>query len=82
MRLNMKSAKRTKLWTTLVVLGLIFFVVGMAGVVIDACTVQNVTLAWVLFGVIIVGSTTLMCGLVLFLVYNKELINEYIKKFK
>ena len=72
---------KTKLWSTLVVIGLILFIIGMVGFIIDALTLMNVTLAWVMFGVIMTGCTTFMCGLVLFLVYNKEMVNEYFRKF-
>lgn len=76
----MKS-KKTKLWGSLVIVGLILFTIGMAGFVIDAMTIMNVTLAWVMVGVIVTGCTTFMCGLVLFLVYNKEMLKNYLKKF-
>ena len=72
---------KTKLWSTLVVVGLVIFAIGMIGFIVDAVTVMNVTLAWVMFALIMTGCTTFMCGLVLFLVYNKTMINEYFKKF-
>ena len=58
-------------------LGLIIFFISMLLFVINACMNKNITFAWILFALIIVGILLLIFGIVLYLIHNKEKIKKY-----
>ena len=80
MRLNMSLKKKIRLEMLLIVLGLITFFISMIGFVIDAVTIQNVTLAWILTAFIILGSGMTLLGMILFIKKNKDKIKKYIEE--
>ena len=77
-RRNIQLKKKIKFELVLTIVGLAIFFLSMLGFVIDALTIKNVTLAWILFAFIIVGSVIIMWGLILFLYKNKEKIKKYL----
>ena len=70
--------KKIKIELVLTIVGLLVFFLSMLGFVIDALTIRNVTLAWLLFAFIIIGSGLTMWGLILFLYKNKDKIKNYL----
>jgi hypothetical protein len=52
----------------------------MLAFVINACTIQNITFAWIMLGLIFLGSGMLLIGLILMLFKNKDKIKEYLDK--
>ena len=50
----------------------------MLGFVINACTIQKIPLAWILFSFIILGSGLVLVGLIMYLIKNKEKIQNYL----
>ena len=78
MRRNIQLKKKIKIELVLTIVGLLVFFLSMLGFVIDALTIRNVTLAWLLFAFIIIGSGLTMWGLILFLYKNKDKIKNYL----
>ena len=70
--------KKIKLEYILLVCGMLLFFLSMLSFVINACTIQNVSLAWFLFALIILGSALVLWGMILFIVHNKEKIRKYL----
>ena len=70
--------KKIKLEYILIIIGLILFFLAMLSFVINACTSQNVTLAWILFVFIMLGSAIFIWGIILFLIHNKDKIKKYL----
>jgi hypothetical protein len=52
----------------------------MLGFVVNACTAQNITLAWILLIMILISCVLFVVGVVLFLINNKEKIKKYLKE--
>jgi uncharacterized membrane protein len=52
----------------------------MFSFIINACTAQNITLAWILLIMILISCVLLVVGVVLFLINNKEKIKKYLKE--
>ena len=78
MRRNIRLKKKIKFELILIVVGLIIFFISMLSFIINACTIQNVVLAWVLFGVIMLACILFIWGIILFLLHNKEKIKNYL----
>ena len=78
----MSLKKKSKPEILFIIIGLILFIIGMFGFVIDAVTVQNVIIAWIMFAVIMFGSTMMLCGLIYFIIRNKEKIKKYLNEIK
>ena len=76
----MSSKKKIRLEMLLIVLGLVTFFLSMVGFVIDAVTIKNVTLAWILTAFIILGSGMTLLGMILFIIKNKDKIKKYIEE--
>jgi len=74
----MKSAKKFNLYIFLAVIGISLFIVSMTSFIVNACTIQNIVLAWVLFAFIILGSGISVIGMILYIFQNKDKIKEYI----
>ena len=72
--------KKFKLEIILILVGLILFFVSMLGFVINACLNQNITLAWILFAIIMIGTLLFISGIILFLIRNKDKIKKYINE--
>lgn len=64
----------------LIIGGIILFTLSMLTFIINACTISNVPLAWVMLGLIFIGSGMLLVGLILMLFKNKDKIKDYIEK--
>ena len=78
MRRRFKLKKKIKLEFILLISGMILFFISMLSFVINACTIQNVSLAWFLFALIILGSALVIWGMILFILHNKEKIRKYL----
>ena len=78
MRRKLTLKKKINLHLLLVVIGLVLFFLAMLGFVVNACTIQNIALAWVLFSFIILGSGLVLVGLIMYLIKNKEKIQKYL----
>lgn len=74
----MKSAKKFSLYIILTIVGISIFIISMISFIVNACTIQNIPLAWVLFAFIILGSGTSIIGMILYIFQNKDKIKEYI----
>ena len=80
MRRNIKLKKKTKKEIVLIIIGLILFFISMLSFIVNACTIQNIPLAWVLLTVIFISCILFIVGIVLFLINNKEKIINYLKE--
>ena len=80
MRRNIKLKKKTKKEIVLIIIGLILFFISMLSFIVNACTIQNIPLAWVLLTVIFISCILFIVGIVLFLINNKEKIKNYLKE--
>ena len=78
MRRRLKLKKKINLNLLFIIIGLVVFFIAMLGFVINACTIQNIALAWVIFAFIILGSGLVLLGLILYLIQNKEKITKYL----
>lgn len=76
----MSSKKKIRLEMLLIVLGLVTFFISIVGFVIDAVTIKNVALAWILTSFIILGSGMTLLGMILFIIKNKDKIKKYIEE--
>ena len=70
--------KKIKLEFILLIIGMMLFFLSMLSFVINACTIQNITLAWILFALIMIACVLVVWGLVLFVANNKEKIRKYL----
>ena len=70
--------KKINLYTLFIIIGLVVFFIAMLGFVINACTIQNIPLAWILFSFIILGSGFVLIGLIMYLIKNKDKITKYL----
>ena len=70
--------KKINIELILTIVGLVVFFIAMLGFIINACTIQNVSLAWLLFAFIILGSGLLLVGLILYIYKNKDKIKKYL----
>ena len=70
--------KKIKLEFILLIIGMMLFFLSMLSFVINACTIQNITLAWILFALIMIACVLVVWGLVLFVTNNKEKIRKYL----
>jgi hypothetical protein len=52
----------------------------MFSFIINACTAQNITLAWILLIIILLSCILFVVGVILFLIKNKEKIRKYLKE--
>ena len=64
--------KKINLHLIFVIVGIIIFSLSMLAFIINACTAQNIILAWLLFAFIILGSGLLLVGLILYVYKNKD----------
>lgn len=78
MKRRSKLKKKINLHLLFLIIGLIVFFLSMLGFVINACTIQNIPLAWILFSFIILGSGLVLVGLIMYLIKNKEKIQNYL----
>ena len=78
MRRRFKLKKKIKLELTFIIIGMILFFVSMLAFIINACTSQNLSLAWFLLAFIILGSGLVLYGLILFIIRNKDKIKNYL----
>lgn len=78
MRRRLQLKKKINIQLLLIIIGLILFSGSMIGFIINACTIQNIPLAWVLFAFIILGSGLLLFGLILYIYQNKDKIKKYL----
>ena len=78
MRRRFKLKKKIKLELILIIVGIIIFFLSMLSFVINACTLQNISLAWFLFAFIILGSGLVLGGMILFIMHNKDKIKNYL----
>ena len=72
--------KKIKIDFILIVISLILFFISIFGFIINACTIQNITLAWVLLIIILTSCVLFVVGVILFLIKNKEKIKKYLKE--
>ena len=70
--------KKIKIELLFIIIGIILFFLSMLSFVINACTTQNVSLAWFLLAFIILGSGLVLYGLILFLLHNKDKVKKYL----
>ena len=80
LRRNIVLKKKIKIDIILIVISLILFFISMLGFVVNACTAQNITLAWILLIMILISCVLFVVGVVLFLINNKEKIKKYLKE--
>ena len=78
MRRRLTLKKKINLYTLFIIIGLVVFFIAMLGFVINACTIQNIPLAWILFSFIILGSGFVLIGLIMYLIKNKDKITKYL----
>ena len=78
MRRRLTLKKKINLYTLFIIIGLVVFFIAMLGFVINACTIQNIPLAWILFSFIILGSGFVLVGLIMYLIKNKDKITKYL----
>ena len=78
MRRNITLKKKINYITILIVSGIILFGLSMLAFVVNACTIQNIAFAWVMLGLIFLGSGLLLIGLILLLFKNKDRIKKYL----
>ena len=76
----MSLKKKINYIIALIAGGIILFTLSMLTFIINACTISNVPLAWVMLGLIFIGSGMLLVGLILMLFKNKDKIKDYIDK--
>ena len=74
--------KKINLFYLLLIIGLIVFFLSMLFFVVNAITVQDITIAWLLFAFIILGSGLILVSLIVYLMKNKERIKQYLEQFK
>ena len=70
--------KKIKKELILLIIGMMLFFLSMLSFVINACTIQNITLAWILFVLIMVACILVVWGFILFFINNKEKIRKYL----
>ena len=78
MRRRFKLKKKIKKELILLIIGMMLFFLSMLSFVINACTIQNITLAWILFILIMVACILVVWGFILFFINNKEKIRKYL----
>ena len=78
MRRRLTLKRKINLHVLFIIIGLVVFFLAMLGFVINACTIQNVPLAWVLFSFIILASGFVLVGLIMYLMKNKDKIQKYL----
>ena len=76
----MSLKKKIKPEILLIVLGLVFFFIGIFGFVVDAVTTKNIVVAWIMFAIIMLGSATALTGMIYFIIKNKEKIKKYLNE--
>lgn len=76
----MKSKWKSRLTNALFFGGVIVLFLATAGFILDAMTIQNVLIAWILFGIILFGIIALVAGMVLYILFNKNKIAAFFKK--
>ena len=74
--------KKINLFYLLLIIGLIVFFLSMLFFVVNAITAQDITIAWLLFAFIILGSGLILVSLIVYLMKNKERIKQYLEQFK
>ncbi len=79
MRKNTKSMKVTSC-KIIALLGIGVFSLAMMAFIINACTAMNITLAWILFGVMIFGFGLFLFGSICYIKLDYERIKEYFRK--
>ena len=72
--------KKIKIDIILIIISLILFFISMVSFIINACTIQNITLAWILLIIILSSCILFVVGVILFLIKNKEKIKKYLKE--
>lgn len=70
--------KKINIAYLLIIGGIVLFALSMLAFIINACTISNVPLAWVLLGLIFLGSGMLLVGLILIIFKNKDRIKKYL----
>lgn len=80
MRRNIKLKKKIKVEIIFIICGLILFFISMLSFIINACTIQNIILAWILFAIILVGCILFIAGIILFIIGNKDKIKKYLEE--
>ena len=72
--------KNCKSYYIILLISVFIFFGSMFGFIVNACTSQDVTLAWVLFALIMIGSTLMIVGFIVLIVSNKERIKKYLNE--
>lgn len=78
----MSLKKKSKPEIIFIVIGLVLFFIGMFGIIIDAVTLKNTVIAWIMVAIIMFGCTMTMVGLIYFVIKNKEKIKKYLNEIK
>ena len=70
---------------TLIFGGILFFILSVIGIIIDAINMDNnialaVMLGWIFFGTLLISMIAIIIGIVLFFIFNKERIKNYLSK--
>ena len=82
----MSSTKKRRLYLSLTFIGIIIFFVSMISFMVLAystngnVTSKHVSIAWVLFAFIALGTLMSFIGAILYILINKEKIKDYLKK--
>lgn len=82
----MSSAKKRKIYIALVITGIILFFISMISFMVLAYNTKgevsstDVTIAWILFAFIVLGTLMSFIGAILYIILNKEKIKDYLKK--
>lgn len=82
----MSSAKKRKIYLIMVFAGIALFFVSMISFIILAVSTEgnvtssDVSLAWFLFALIILGTLLSFIGVILYILLNKEKIKDYLNK--
>lgn len=76
----MKFMKKNKIVKLITIISILLFIIGIISFIVDACTIQNVALAWVLFSLILFSIISFTASIVLFAVFNRERIRNYLNR--
>ena len=80
MKKGMKFMKKNKIVKLITIISILLFIIGIISFIVDACTIQNVALAWVLFSLILFSIISFTASIVLFAVFNRERIRNYLNR--
>ena len=70
--------RKIKIGLIMLVAGIVIFALSLIAFVINACTASDVTLAWILFGGIMLGLVLFIVSIVILFIANIGQIKQYL----